>query len=504
MTRPGVYVSEAPLPRVVQSPAPTQSYGAFIGTALRGPTEPVLIRSWSEFNAQFGGFGNSTSLPYAMYQFFANSGTSAYVCRVFDSTGAVKASGTYTPAGTTRLTFEAGTVGAWGNGVDARIYNISLVYNDPPTNTDLNLGLSTFDLEVADTIRGVRTVVERFTRLTMDSSTPRYVESIVNSDSIGSRYISVTVNAPDIEDFTAVSVPLTLGVDGGAPSSADYAGAVDLFDPIDALLVFNLAGTQQAPVTDVSGALSKIEARGDSFLVMDTDIVTWDPDTVTLPASSYVGVYHPWLHIADPAPDAPRGATVMVPPGPSAVGVILRTDASRGVFKAPAGVGSSLGNAVAVSDRLTNAELDELSAMNVNPIRPVTGSGITVMGARTQARDTAQYISVRRTLNYIKKRASIVSSFALFEPNTPSLWEQLRVVNGAFLSELWRNGGLRGSTPAQAFYVKCDSEINTEQTTANGEVHIEIGVAPVFPAEFVIIRVGQFEADSSIVTSEEF
>ncbi len=100
--------------------------------------------------------------------------------------------------------------------------------------------------------------------------------------------------------------------------------------------------------------------------------------------------------------------------------------------------------------------------MNVNVTRPVPGSGITAMGARTRAFGTVdQYISVRRTINYVKRRASDVSRFALFEPNTPSLWEQLRVVNGAFLSELWSAGGLSGRAFNEAFYVKCDGENNT-------------------------------------------
>jgi phage tail sheath protein FI len=184
--------------------------------------------------------------------------------------------------------------------------------------------------------------------------------------------------------------------------------------------------------------------------------------------------------------------------------MILRTDASRGVFKAPAGVTATLTGAVANERRLTNTELDTLAGMNVNVVRPVPGAGIAAMGARTnQVGSTAQYISVRRTLNFVKKRAAEVSRFAIFEPNSPTLWEQLRVANGAFLSELWQIGGLAGLDFSQAFYVKCDGENNTAQTIANGEVNIEIGVAPVFPAEFVVIRVGQFEADASTVVTEE-
>jgi phage tail sheath protein FI len=184
--------------------------------------------------------------------------------------------------------------------------------------------------------------------------------------------------------------------------------------------------------------------------------------------------------------------------------MILRTDAARGSFKAPAGAGATLSGAVGTSRRLNNSELDTLNSLHVNAIRPVPGSGISVMGARTRDfNTTAKYISVRRTLNYIKERAKQASSFALFEPNTPSLWEQLRVANGAFLSELWQVGGLAGQTFAEGFYVKVDSDNNPPPSIAAGEVHIEIGVAPVFPSEFVIIRIGQFESDPSFTVTEE-
>lgn len=501
MTRPGVYVSEAPLPRVVQTPAPTSSFGAFIGTALRGPTEPTYVESWSQFNSLFGGFGNNTTLPYAMHQFFSSGGTPAYVARVIDGQGGAFATENYAPSGTA-LTFTAKTKGAWGNGVSFRIENIVVVYNDPPTNTDLNEEKSTFDVVIAEEVRGATVVKERFQRLTTDPATPRFVESIINSTSIGSTMVQVQhTDTVKIDAYTATNyVPLINGSDGAEPSAADYVSTFEEFDSLDALLVVNAPG-----LTDVSGLQALVDARGDSFLVVDTDpLLDQLPTETNLPSSSYAGVYFPWIYITDPAPDAPRGSTVMVPPGASVVGRILANDRSPGPWKAPAGIGATLGSAVAVGQRLTHDELDTLAEMNVNAIRPVVGSGITIMGARSRSSDVAKYISVRRTLNYIKKRAALASQFALFEPNTPLLWEQLRAIHGAFLAELWRSGALTGRTSQEAFYVKVDRDNNTPQSIANGEVNVEIGVAPVFPAEFVIIRVGTFEAEATVTTSEEF
>lgn len=489
MTRPGVYVSEAPLPRVVANPNVSASYGAFLGTALRGPAEPTLVTSWADFLSQFGGFGTDVSLPDAIYQFFNNGGGAAYVARVIAS-DAVAATGTAND-GADRLTFAAITPGAWGNNLSVEVALES--------TEDGNLVVS-----VRESIRGVDVAVERFRNLSMDQASPRYIESIINSTTIGSKFVTVTDILKDDADIGAGDVvdlgSVTQGEDGSTPVAADYTALFDTFDGIESNLIFNVPG-----VTDVSGVLAKVEARGDSILLIDTaENQAADLTGATLPTSSYAAVYYPWIYIGDPAADAPRGSIKKVPPSASVAGMILRTDASRGVFKAPAGVASGLTGAVANELRLTNSDLDFLASSNVNVIRPVPGTGVAVMGARTrQLGTTAQYISVRRTLNYVKKRAVEVSRFALFEPNSPDLWEQLRVANGAFLSELWQVGGLAGLEFSQAFYVKCDSENNTSQTIANGEVHVEIGVAPVFPAEFIVIKVGQFEADASVVVTEE-
>jgi len=483
-TRPGVYVSEAPLARVVANPNSSETLGGFLGTALRGPTTPALVTSWSDFVSKFGSFSGDTTLPYALYQYFNNGGGDAYVARVLASDAAAA-----TKEWNSRLTFEAITEGVWGNAVSVEIA--------------LNTDPSTFTLSIKEEQRGVTVTVEQFRELSMDRSSGRYVLKIVNSLTIGSQYVVVSDVAEDDSDLTASpAVTLSGGTDGvEAITAGDYGATLDEFDNIDANFVFNAPG-----LADATSLVTKIASgRQDSIFICDTDEnQTPDMTGAALPASSYAAVYYPWLWIADPAPDAVRGGIKKVPPGASVAGMIVRTDTSRGVFKAPAGVSATLAGAVASETRLTNAQLDTLAEMNINVVRPVPGSGIAAMGARTRAFGTVdQYVSIRRTINYVKKRAADVSRFALFEPNTPPLWEQLRVANGAFLSELWQTGGLAGLDFSQAFYVKCDGENNTQSSIAAGEVHIEIGIAPAFPAEFVVIRVGQFESDASVVVTEE-
>jgi phage tail sheath protein FI len=488
MSRPGVYVSEAPLPRVVSNPNTSEAVGGFLGTASRGPVDPVLVTSWSDFSAKFGGFSSGATLPDALYQFFNNGGSVAYVTRVLAS-DAVAATATFNDTAADRLVLNAVTKGVWANAV----------------SVDIVVSSGTFTLTVREQIRGTGVTVERFRDLSMVQTSPRYAPSIINSPTIGSQYISVVdIDKDDAPLADGGVETLAGGSDGVADVVAgDYSAAFDGFDSIDANFIFNAPG-----VADVSALVAKIDGptgRADSIIIADTaENQTPDMLGASLPSSAYAASYYPWIYVPDPAPDAVRGGIKKVPPGASVAGMILRTDTSRGVFKAPAGVGATLTGAVANETRLTNTELDALAGMNVNVVRPVPGAGIAAMGARTRAFGTTdQYISVRRTINFVKKRAAEVSQFALFEPNSPALWEQLRVANGAFLSELWQIGGLAGLDFSQAFYVKCDGENNTTQTISNGEVHVEIGIAPAFPAEFVVIRVGQFESDASTVVTEE-
>jgi Bacteriophage tail sheath protein len=494
--RPGVYVSEDRLPRVAPIAVSTGTYGAFIGTAVMGPQKPYLVRSWNDFISVFGGFAANKTLPLAMYQYFSNGGAPAWVARVLGSSPAAIVATVKLTLGTAPakdyLRIDATTAGLWGNYI-----NVKIVTHAAP-NANL------FDIEVSQDIRGTPVLVEKFNDLVLDPDDVRYAPKIVNSTTIGSQFIFITdltdssTNALPVS--TSVTVELVGGTDGGAVADASYTTAIQEFGAVEAMLVFNIPG-----VSNTTPVLQYIEERGDSVLIVDTaeNLAPTDPSIPTGLTSSYTAVYYPWIYIPDPSPDAPRGSIIKVPPGASVAGMILRTDAVRGVFKAPAGQGAVLANAVANERRLTNAELDTLSSNNINAVIPVQGVGIAAMGARTKSQDTAQFLSVRRTLNYVKYRAGRVSRFAMFEPNTPDLWEQVRVVNGAFLSDLWEKGGLVGYNSAQAYYVKCDEENNPVQTVMNGELHIEIGVSPTFPAEFVIIRVGQFEADASVLVIEE-
>jgi phage tail sheath protein FI len=229
-------------------------------------------------------------------------------------------------------------------------------------------------------------------------------------------------------------------------------------DTITQNLILNVPGVTAA--TEVNGIITYAEGRGDVFVVVDAlnDTVSAQlTRAAAYTSSSYAAVYYPNLVIPDPTSSAPNAITT-VSNGAAVMGRYVATDASRGVFKSPAGLEARLSGVVSVA-QLTNSDLDALNSASapVNAIRYVPGSGIVVMGARTLKPGYAdRYVSVRRSLIFIKKSLEELTGFAIFEPNDERLWNRLTSTVETFLTDFWQQGGLRGLTPADAFYVKCD------------------------------------------------
>ena len=505
--RPGVYVQETLNPVQSVVGPNSDSYGAFIGPNDRGPINtPTLVTSWSQYVTLFGQWNATASndLPLAIYMFFANGGNAAYVVRV---AGASAASATRTfndragtPVATLRL--NAYNFGLWGNDINISITN---------SNTD-NL----FDVTVYYGGNTDSEIVEKFTDLSMISTNTRYAPNVINN---GSKFVFAT----DLASATAgtsknpsvvTNQALTGGLNGAAVTSVT---SYTVFDTVLQSLILNVPGFTDA--TTVNAAISYAVARGDVFVVVDSALTgTVDMDlgapatsstqlnlTNSYTASSQAAVYYPRLYIADPTLGlgAATGQTKLVGAGGAVVGLYAATDASRGVFKAPAGLQARLAGAVSVK-KLTNAELDAANsaAAPVNAIKFVAGTGIVVMGARTlKAGYVDKYVPVRRTLIYLRKAATDLTEFALFESNDAFLWRRVKASLGSFLTNFWAQGGLVGATPAEAYYVRCDESINPQSLVDNGELHIEIGVALQRPAEFVIVKIGQFNGNTTVTVA---
>jgi phage tail sheath protein FI len=179
-------------------------------------------------------------------------------------------------------------------------------------------------------------------------------------------------------------------------------------------------------------------------------------------------------------------------------GVWARSDGTRGVHKAPAN--EVVRGAISLELNITKGEHDQLNPVGINCIRSFPGRGIRVWGARTLSSDPAwRYINVRRLFNYLEESILEGTQWVVFEPNDMDLWERVKRTVNSFLVRVWRDGALFGATPAEAFYVKCDSENNPSETIDAGQLIVDIGVAPVKPAEFVVFRIAQFSGGTSLM-----
>ncbi len=198
-------------------------------------------------------------------------------------------------------------------------------------------------------------------------------------------------------------------------------------------------------------------------------------------------VYFPGLRAADPLKG---GAIADLAPCGAVAGFMARTDAARGVWKAPAGNGASLAGVTGLSVNLANADNEQLNPLGVNCLRVFPVYGCVVWGARTLSRDDQdRYIPVRRLSLFIEESLYRGTRWAVFEPNAEPLWAQLRTDVGGFLYNLFRQGALAGTTTREAYFVRCDSTTTTQSDIGQGIVNIVVGFAPLKPTEFVVIKI---------------
>jgi uncharacterized protein len=209
----------------------------------------------------------------------------------------------------------------------------------------------------------------------------------------------------------------------------------------------------------------------------------------------YGASYFPWITAQDPL--SPR-TLVDIPPSGHLAGIYARTDATRGVHKAPAN--EPVRGALNLTYRLTDEEQGELNQAGINCLRFFPREGILVWGARTLAEGASEwrYLNVRRLFNMIEESIARSTRWVVFEPNDMTLWKAIRRDLGAFLTLLWRDGALMGATPEEAFFVKCDDETNPTEVIDAGQVVTLIGLAPVKPAEFIVFRIGQHQAGTEV------
>lgn len=498
-TSPGVYVSERPFSTAVTT-GPTTSAAAFLGTALRGPTTPTLVTSWNTYKSLFGDVSSAYDLGYAVYQFFANGGNTAYVARVVGAS-AVSASanfsGAYGGSSGTVFALRAANPGVWGNDLSVAI-TAGLTSGSTPT---FNAVVSYSNVEV-----------ERWAELSLNPDDSRFISAVLNEYSSYVRSYNVASLAGASYSISTGTTALTAGSNGSALGT-EVAATMDAgtrtawstslngFDAVNGQLLFNLVGKTDSTI--VNNAITYVEGRGNSFLIVDPSPLSTDTSTVTstvagYTASSYAAVYYPMLKMSNPAA-AGTSALRDTYPGGAIAGLFSRVDRERNVAKAPAGYAYELRNTFGVVTSFTEAQIGTLYTNHVNVLKAVPGAGVIVNGARTlQKTGATKYVPSRRSLNFIKANLAGLTQFAVFEPNNERLWTDLSARVANFLAAFWSNGGLKGRSASEAFYVVCDATNNTAGTIENGEVHLEVGVALQTPAEFIVITVSQFTGGSQV------
>lgn len=513
-TYPGVYIEELPSGvRTITGVA--TSVTAFIGRALRGPVdEPVTINSFSDFERTFGGLWLGSTLGFAVRDFYLNGGSQAIIVRLFkDETEPVA-----TPAalGANGLTLEAVSPGAWGNNLRARI--------DHNVSADVADGLS---LTVSDlfnlTVRDMKTGAEELFRNLTVADTPLRADRVLKNES---RLVRVTDPLPATvpvahgnaaagksvwEDDTASSKVQDADkvTDGASLTENEFTGtgkqgakqglyALEKADIFNLLVIPPYTADGNVDTTLVASAAQYCEQRRAMLLVDPRS--NWNGKDAAKTGVATVGtksknaaLFFPRLKQANPL--RKNQIEEFVPSGAIA-GIFARTDVQRGVWKAPAGLESSLVGVSALSVPLTDGENGELNPLGVNCIRVMPAAGPVVWGARTLQGDDRlasewKYIPVRRLALYLEESIYRATHWVVFEPNDEPLWAQIRLNIGSFMHSLFRQGAFQGKTPQEAYLVKCDRETTTQDDINRGIVNILVGFAPLKPAEFVIIKLQQ-------------
>ncbi len=577
-TYPGVYIEEISSGQHTITGVAT-SIAAFVGWTNQGPVgTATMVESWAQYQLLFGGLIPGNLLGYAVYQFFGNGGSQAYIVRLVDPTAGTASS---VIGG---LHLYASNPGAWANGISVQIYNVT----PNATSTDL-----TFNMKITNT--STKQVLESYTNLSVLSTSPNFAVTTINNDST---YISFTapgsITPPNFLPFYVVagavaagpafdtgetvkqastsSTATFLGLDGagdmllgpisgvadnsawtgvtstatfnstanpavvvqaagstalnggtGAKTGADGNVLVPNTTPFETALevpttgfqvlanvpIFNLlcvpGENDSAVVTGGSPSLLQFCHDNRAFLILDaaqnaskTTLENQGPsDAGSVKYStlypSYGAFYYPWIS----APDPQSGfRPALYPPCGFVAGAFAATDADRGVWKAPAGIGANLSGALGLQTVLNDADNGLLNPVAVNCLRQFRTYGNVIWGARTlDGSDAAgsqwKFIPIRRLAMYIESSLYEGTQWVVFEPNAEPLWGQVRLSIGTFLQDLFLRGAFAGTTPQQAYFVKCDSENNPDFSIAQGIVNITVGFAPLYPAEFVVIQITQ-------------
>lgn len=528
-TYPGVYIEEiASGVRTITGVA--TSVTAFVGRALRGPADddplsPVAVFSFGEFTRVFGGLWLGSALGFAVRDFFLNGGSQALIVRCFRPGAGPDKARAELDANT--LALIAATPGSWGNSLRARIdLEVRPLLPGEAAN-------SLFNLTVKDTGTGV---VESFRNVSVTPGHARRIDRVLAGESTLVRVDTaaatpIPANAPlghaavpAGEDLFPDAIPARYSAVASAGRATDGLPLrrTEISDPaleagkrgIYALLkadIFNLLCVPAHKLRSDPDATAPVDVEAPTlideaaaFCKRQRAFFIVDPpygatrDTIKtfhagLGATNNAALFFPTLRQPNPLHD--DQAEDFDPCG-AVAGIFARTDAQRGVWKAPAGLDARLVGVPSLSVSLSDQENGLLNPLGINCLRSMPAAGRVVWGARTleggdRLASEWKYIPVRRTALFLEESLYRGTQWVVFEPNDEPLWSQIRLNLGAFMQSLFRQGAFQGATPREAYFVKCDRETTTQDDINRGVVNIHVGFAPLKPAEFVVIKIQQ-------------
>lgn len=488
---PGTSVISATIGAVSGSGTLTVAAKVLQSIAVTPATASIPGGSTQQFTAT-GTYSDGTTGPVAGATWTSSNTTVATV----SGTGLAKAIAT---GGS--LTLFAANPGTWGNSIQVSV----LASSSTP---------SSFGLQVQ--VGGK--VVENFSNLSVVSTDPRYAVSVIDSGSNYITFVDPATNSPvvpaSVPSQSATPIGFTGGQDGSplVPASdgnfeiamlSNAAGGINFLSRVD---IFNLLVVPGETDGATISQLQAFCATERSFLIVDapqtatvSNLFTSGPASTgsgsitTAPNAGNSAYYFPWISVPDPLfGNRPK----LLPPSGTVAGIYAATDSGPGVWKAPAGINAGITGDQGLQYMLTDSENGQLNPQAINCLRHFKVYGDVVWGARTllgndQVGSQWKYIPIRRFALFLESSLYEGTQWMVFEPNDEKLWSQARLNIGAFMNEYFLKGAFQGTTPQQAYFVKCDSENNPQASIDLGIVSILVGFAPLYPAEFVVIQIQQ-------------
>lgn len=555
---PGVYVEETSF-RAKSIEGVSTSTAAFAGPTRKGPTSgaPVLITSLGDFERIYGGFGPlrfgatevTNYIAHAVHNFFVNGGARLFMARVYNASGGDGIARSAFVGGdaddANNLRFICRTPGRAGNGtlrvslVSVPVTPLTLARAPRGTlmvdGTDVYVrGAADFrdagDTAFAGPLSGDENFITvnvlirdgdgsemAYENLGLAAGHPHSIGAILNTTP--DRLVDQLELAFAIEPGSGVTAfrlyeilsgidgavqTLSGGSDGAEPNTASYATPLDGLARVEDISI--VAAPGYATFSDRLGIQDALRTHAEMrkayrFAVLDCRQGIIPTEALTDKSvldSSYAAIYYPWVMVSNPLarPDnASIPREIALPPSGFVCGIFARNDISRSVSKSPGN--EIVRGAIRFERNISHAEQELLNPRGVNCLRFFPGRGYRLWGARTASSDPEwKYIGPRRYFLFLEHSIDRSTQWAVFENNGPLLWANIREAVSSFLYNEWRSGNLLGSTPEEAFFVRCDRSTMTQNDLDNGRLICLIGVAVLKPAEFVIFRIGQKTADA--------